>query len=234
MRRILFAILALGAIHTISAAEPKPQTLDIDQMKGFHTIRISGTLSVEVVSTEANPAMHLELRGNDRRRFDWSVRDSVLNISFGANSKSPAQPMLTVWTPTPIEQLTIKRSDVKLYDTAATPLLDVTLQEGARLSGEVVCQDLRLDMSGRSVAEIEGQATYQTINVRGKSALKADRVESKSVDLNAKGSSEVYVNATERAVLESKTHTSVFYNGNPTIVRTRTKLSATINSIGAR
>ena len=68
----------------------------------------------------------------------------------------------------------------------------------------------------------------------GKSALKADRVESKSVDLNAKGSSEIYVNATERAVLESKGRTSVFYNGNPTIVRTQTKLSATINPIGAR
>lgn len=234
MKRFLLAILALGTIHTINAAEPKPETLDIDQMKGFHTIRISGTLCVEVVGTQANPAMHLELRGNDRRRFDWSVRDSVLNLSFGANSNSPAQPLLTLWTPTPIEQLTIKRADVKLFDTATTPLLDVTLQDGARLSGEVECMDLRLDMSGRSVADIEGKATYQAIEVRGKSALKADRVESKSVDLNAKGSSEIYVNATERAVLESKGRTSVFYNGNPTIVRTQTKLSATINPIGAR
>ena len=234
MKRILFAILALGAIHTINAAEPQPQTLDIDQMKGFHTIRISGNLCVEVVGTQANPAMHIDFRGNDRRRFDWSVKDSVLNISFGANTKSPATPMLTLWTPTPIEQMTIKRADVKLINTTTTPLLDVTLKEGARLSGEVECLDLRLDMWNRSVAELNGKAAYQTIEVRRKSALKADQIESKSVELKAKNSSEVYVNATERAIVESSARTSVFYNGNPTIVRTQTKLSATINPIGAR
>jgi hypothetical protein len=84
------------------------------------------------------------------------------------------------------------------------------------------------------VAELNGKAAYQTIDVRRKSALKADGIESKSVELKAKNSSEVYVNAVERAILESSAGTSVFYNGNPIIVRTQTKLSATINPIGAR
>jgi hypothetical protein len=234
MKRILFAILALGAIHAVNAAEPLSKTLDIDQMNGFHTIRIIGNLSVDVVSTEANPAMHVDLRGNDPRRFDWSVKDSVLNISFGANSKNLATPMLTLWTPTPIKQINIKRADVKLINTSNTPLLDITLKEGARLSGKVECLDLRLDLWSSSVAELNGKAAYQTIDVRHKSALKADKVESKSVELKAKNSSEVYVNAVERAILESSAGTSVFYNGNPIIVRTQTKLSATINPIGAR
>jgi hypothetical protein len=142
--------------------------------------------------------------------------------------------MLTLWTPTPIEQLTIKRADVKLIGSATTPLLDITLKEGARLSGEIECLDLRLNMWGRSIAELDGKADYQTIDVRRKSALKADKVESKSVELKAKNSSEVYVNATERAIVESSARTSVFYNGNPTIVRAQSKLSATINPIGAR
>lgn len=232
MKRILLAILTLGAIHSASASEPLP--LDIDHMDAFHTIRINGNLCVEVVSTQANPAMHIDLRGNDPKRFDWSVKDSVLSISFGANSKSPATPMLTLWTPTPIEQLTIKRADVKLIGSATTPLLDITLKEGARLSGEIECLDLRLNMWGRSIAELDGKADYQTIDVRRKSALKADKVESKSVELKAKNSSEVYVNATERAIVESSARTSVFYNGNPTIVRVQSKLSATINPIGAR
>ena len=124
--------------------------------------------------------------------------------------------------------------NVKLISTAATPLLDITLKEGARLSGEVECLDLRLDMWGRSVAELDGKADYQTIEVSRKSALKADQVESKSVELKAKNSSEVYVNANERAIIESSARTSVFYNGNPTIVRTQSKLSSTINPIGAR
>lgn len=232
MKRFLMTILALGTLHSAAAFEPLP--LDIDQMDGFHTIRINGNLCVEIIGTQANPAMHIDMRGNDPRRFDWSVRDSVLTISFGANTKSKATPMLTLWSNSPVEQLTASRADVKLLDTPTTPLLDVTLKEGARLLAEVGCLDLRLDMSGSSVAEIEGQATYQSITTRRRSALKADQLDSKCVELDARGRCEVYVNAEERAIINSKSHSSVFYNGNPTIVREHSRLSATINPIGAR
>lgn len=225
-------ILALGAIHSAVAFEPLP--LDIDQMDGFHTIRINGNLCVEILSTQANPAMHIDLMGNDPRRFDWSVRDSVLTLSFGANTKSRATPMLTLWSNTPVEQLTVSRADVKLLAPLASPLLDVTLKEGARLLAEVECLDLRLSMYGRSVAEVNGKATYQTLEIQRKSALKADKLDSKSVDLNARGRCEVYVNSTERAVIESRGRSSVFYNGNPAIVRTESGTTSTINPIGAR
>lgn len=232
MKRLLLTILSLGALCSVSAYEPLP--LDIDKMDGFHTIRINGNLCVEVLSTQANPAMHIEMMDNDPRRFDWSVKDSVLNISFSANSKSRTTPMLTLWSNSPVKQLSVSRADVKFPSTMAVTLLDISLKEGARLSAEVECLDLRLNMKGSSVAEIDGKATYQNIEVQQKCALKADRLDSRSIELKAKGASEVYVNAEERAIMEAANRTSVFYNGNPAIVRTQTKMSATINSIGAR
>ncbi len=231
MKRLLLTIFALTLAFTTRAYEPLP--LDIDQIDGFHSIRVIGNLSVECLKTTSNPAMHINMMSNDPRRFDWSVKDSVLTISFSANSKSNAT-LITLWYNTPIQSVEIKRADVQMAEALTAPLLDVTLTEGARFSADVECLDLNLSLSGRSVAKIAGQAKYQTIDVERKSALEAAKTVGNSVELSAAGRSEVYVCATERFVCSSSSRSSVFYDGNPAIVRAQHSGFATINSIGAR
>ncbi|MBQ8863172.1 MAG: DUF2807 domain-containing protein [Rikenellaceae bacterium] len=229
MKKLLFTLIALAAFSAAHAQD----AIDIDQMDGFHSIRITGNLSVEIVATPHNPAMHVDLMGNDVKRFDWSIKDSVLNISFSVNSKSNAT-KLTVWTNTPIRGMVVRRADVQLNLLRPTLLCDVTLREGARLTAMVDCMDLRLSMFGRSVAEVYGKAKYQTIKVRRSSALEASKVTGQSVEVVAQGGSEVYVYASERAILTSRNRSSLFYDGNPAIIRTHITAPSTINSIGAR
>lgn len=238
MKRLLFVLSALLLPVTIFAQSDslvvaKSTPLEIDNMKGFHSIRVFGNLSVAISETDEDPSMSVDMKENEPRRFDWSIRDSVLTISFSANSKGNAI-QVDLRSNTPIRKLKVKRADVQLCDISTDRLMDVTLSEGARLSGELRCLDLNIALSGRSVGTLAGRAKYQTIEVGRRCALNAADLDGCSAELKAGSSSEVYVCATERFVGDIKGRTSVFYNGNPTIIRTSKGALSTINSIGAR
>ncbi len=232
MKRVLSILFALYLMPFVAQAQ-ESTPITVDNMRPFHSIRVLGNLSVEISASEDKPSMYVDIKGNDPRRFDWSVRDSVLTLSFSANSNGNAV-QVKLSSPTPIEKLTIKRADVQLCDMPTTPLVDVALSEGARLSGCVNCLDMHLKLTGRSVANMTGRAKYQTISVSRKSALNVCKVEGCSTELQAGGSSEVYVCATERFVGDVKGRTSVFYDGNPTIIRIEKHKLSTVNSIGAK
>ena len=239
MKRLLIVLFTLLSLQTTISAQSDSLTvvtrapLEIDNMKGFHSIRVLGNLSVAVSETQEDPSMIVDVKANDPRRFDWSIRDSVLTISFSANSKGNAV-QVNLKSNTPIRKLKVKRADVQLCNISTDNLMDIALSEGARLSGELRCLDLDMTLSGRSVGSLSGVAKYQTIEIARRCALNAEDLEGCSVELNTGSLSEVYVCATERFVVEVKGRTSVFYNGNPTIVRTSKGALSTINSIGAR
>lgn len=239
MKRLLFALTAIllmtsTAYAQSEAAESQENTpIEIDNMKGFHSIRVLGNLSVAIYETDGDPEMSVDVKENEPRRFDWGIRDSVLTISFSANSNGNAT-QVVLKSNTPIRKLVVKRADVQLCNLSTDNLMDVTLKEGARMSGEFSCLDLNLQVLGRSVASLQGRAKYQTIDVGRRCALNAADLEGFSTELKVGGASEVYVCATERFVTNIKGRTSVFYDGNPTIVRTSKSAISTLNSIGAR
>lgn len=223
-------IMLVFAVATIGAASAQNTTKDIDSLDTFTAIRLSGNVSVQFVPTDGNQSMSIDFKGNDPKRFAWSVRDGVLRISFSANTKSEVT-MVTVWYNSPIRNIYIRRADMRSDEAKFAQLTDITVWGGGKLTAAVNCDDLKLSLDDKSVAVLGGSSKYITADITRGSALDCRQVECTSLKLDALESSEVYVNASEHLVVTARGTSSVFYAGMPDIIRSKVSGGATFNPI---
>lgn len=89
-----------------------------------------------------------------------------------------------------------------------------------------------MQVSGNSAVDLTGATKYYTLTATSKSKVNTRELISQSVRVSATSGSEVYVEAQERLEIASDTGATVFYRGEPVILRTATKLMGEIHSIG--
>lgn len=92
--------------------------------------------------------------------------------------------------------------------------------------------DLLLKVTGNSVANIGGNVKYYTLNASSRSKVDSRSLQCTDANVSASAGAEVYVRANERMQLSADTGASLFYAGEPVILRTSTKTMGVINFIG--
>ena len=117
-------------------------------------------------------------------------------------------------------------SILEAWPTVGGPLKatwrDLRVGEGAHLTAALEVQDLQMELTGSSEAELSGEARYLSLFVStGK--VEASTLESMSVRVNATSSGHASLWVTDRFAAKTSTGGTIAYKGDPPILITGEK-----------
>lgn len=228
MKRFFLICLAAVICNT-AAAQGQELTFELD---AFSTLRVAGNLSVEIKPQQLGkgPSMTVRLNGNDAKSFVWSNRSDRLAVKMNYPVKGD-KAVLTVYCDG-ITTIIADGADVIASSDAYSKMLDVIVKGGSNLNADIDCKDLKVKVTGESVAILSGKSAYAAAEVRGKSVLDTRKLEAKSMEVNARTKSETYVFSSERMIIDAAQNSKIFYKGAPDVLRSKTAAGAAVNSIG--
>ena len=221
MKRFFLICLAAVICNT-AAAQGQELTFELD---AFSTLRVAGNLSVEIKPQQLGkgPSMTVRLNGNDAKSFVWSNRSDRLAVKMNYPVKGDKAVLTTIIA---------DGADVIASSDAYSKMLDVIVKGGSNLNADIDCKDLKVKVTGESVAILSGKSAYAAAEVRGKSVLDTRKLEAKSMEVNARTKSETYVFSSERMIIDAAQNSKIFYKGAPDVLRCKTAAGAAVNSIG--
>lgn len=232
MRKV-FLVFALICLCSQVSAQ---QTVSNDMLEEFTKVSLSGNLSVELIEAENNK-VDIELIDSDVSRLRWDVKDGELSValrSFVTNNKGSAN--VKIYYSGKLTELKISDANVLAQNLLEADLFDIKVSSGALLNAEIKCLDLSISASGNSIAQVKGEAKYVSATASDKSRLELPSLEAVAVVATANTAAEIYVNAQERLEATSRTGSTIFYRGSPTILRALTskilKFGATVHDVG--
>lgn len=232
MKKFLICLLALcgvGALRAqvsteVAATLPaeRSETGDTarrEWLTGFAAVEAAGPFDirfVRVTDSEA-PRIEFDTRGCTRSRFRAEVRDRVLRITERYVSDRGTRTSVTLYC-NRLDAVTVTDAAAVFADTLRTTLFDLTVGGTASVAATFDVGDLRVLLSGRSDAVLEGTARYLTADVStGTLAAYGLATTAAAVEVSNSGKAEVRVADRLRAV--TSTGGTVSYRGAPEIVR---------------
>ncbi|MEM8800346.1 MAG: M56 family metallopeptidase [Pseudomonadota bacterium] len=112
---------------------------------------------------------------------------------------------------------------------AASPTLtSIDAGSGARFQGELVADDLRVDVSSGSSVSLEGACTRVDIDASSGSSLSLDKLECTDVVVDASSGSSVQVYASNSINLDASSGSSIAVSGGPSDVKQDTSSGASV------
>lgn len=229
MKQMLIALTLLFAGLSGVMAQ---STVKKNAVGEFKTIDLSGNMQVTLIPAQER-SVEVEFHGVASDKLVLGVTDGVLAMRLkpGATSAKNSSVEVKIYY-TGLNTMKASGAQVKMTTPLETDLLDIHVWAGATLSGELHAQDLVMQVSGNSAVDLTGATKYYTLTATSKSKVNTRELISQSVRVSAASGSEVYVEAQERLEIASDTGATVFYRGEPVILRTATKLMGEIHSIG--
>ncbi len=206
------------------------QHIENRQVEPFSSIELVGNLSVTMIPSDTI-GVSMVLTGAEHKDLEWSVNEGVLRIHLrpGAGSGAGANVKLYYNACT---ILTLSAAQVLFQQPLETEILDLNLTAGALVNGTLLADDVLMKMGGNSVAELEGEVRYFTLEATSRSVLNCLNLEVMAADVKVTSGSEVRLSANERLNIVSETGSKVFYEGDPIIFRSATRMMGIIENIG--
>lgn len=130
-----------------------------------------------------------------------------------------------------VDAIEVVSSDVEVAGLIDVPILDIIVSNGGFFKAEIDTEDVMIKATGQSTVDLKGRARYLIADV---TVAKIDlrQLESMSAEVQASQRGEVSVFCTERLAATANFGGTVFYRGNPSILRANSKLlGSSINSI---
>jgi len=246
MKKILSIVVLSAACAMVSAAtasapalaqQPAPtqQTrLRSDAMDKFSKITLSGKLNVELIPS-GRDSISITLFDSDLAKFKWNIANDELSASLRPTIGGRGRAEIKIYYAEPIVSISGSGSEILIQQPIKSHILTLAIGSGGKLTAAVECADLELNAAGTSTVTVTGSTKYLTLRASESSKVDARYLQSFSAQVNASTSAEVYVWATDRAVISAGSGATVFYRGNPAILKTsipKLNLGASITSIG--
>jgi hypothetical protein len=130
-----------------------------------------------------------------------------------------------------VDAIEASGSDVEVKGTIEAPIFDVKVSNNGFFKAEIDTQDLMIKASGQSTIDIDGRARYLIADATV-AKLDLRELETMSAEVQAAQRGEISLFCTERLAATANLGGTVFYRGNPSILRANSKLlGSSINSI---
>lgn len=218
---------ALGMVA--SATLMGQQLVNANDIGGFGTLKLSGRMNVELIKAEQT-AIEVELFDSETKNLNWSIANNTLSMSLRPSRNAHANVKIYY------RELTdINASDVELIsrDTIRANMFDLSVGSGAKVTLTVQCADAEVAVRGNSALSLSGETDHLTLLATENSKVDTRGLRALSVTIETATVAEVYVTAIERLSARAKTGSTIFFKGEPSILRTRTgSIGASINNIG--
>lgn len=230
MKKIISVSLLLLSLCFAAFAQ---QSIQSDKIDTFQAIELIGNIAVELTQTEGNPAIDIKLNNTDINKLDWGVKDGVLTVRLkpNVNNSSGANADVKL-SYNKLSRLKISGANVSIKETLNGNIMDIDMSAGATLGGGINVKDLSLKVAGNSAANLSGHTKYYTLHAGGRSKVDTRSLDAQNANVSASSAAEVYVFADERLELSAETGATIYYKGEPEILRTSSKMMGGINSIG--
>lgn len=226
MKKIALLFLAI----TISWAASAQQSIVSKRLDAFTSVDLSGKLHVKLIRADS-AYLKVKLNGTNSNRLAWGVKDGTLKIQLRPGGDKDANGEVKIYY-TSLSQIKISGASVSIQGTLTQGMIDVNMDAGAIFSADLNVKDIYLKIGGNSVANLTGSAKYSTLLASAKSKVNARQLVSQDVRVEAVSSAEAYVQVVERIQIVANTGGAVYYQGEPEIYRSATKMMGTVNNIG--
>ncbi|WP_278602703.1 GIN domain-containing protein [Alistipes indistinctus] len=226
MKKIALMLLVL----TCSLAASAQQSIVSKRLDAFRNIDLSGNLHVELIKADS-AHIDVKLNGTNSNRLDWGIKNGTLSVHLRPGGEKGASGDVKIYYDT-LSSLKISASNVSVQGTLTQGMIDVDMTAGAIFGADLQLKDICLKITGNSVANLTGSAKYGTLIATSKSKVNARLLTCQDVRVEATSGAEVYVKAVERIQIVANTGGAVYYQGEPEIFRSATKMMGTVNNIG--
>ncbi len=224
MKKILLYILSLTICATVSAQMP-PQTTHTGAgaigLKPFNKVDINAPMIIRMMQVDPNQECGIEydLKGAVDTKFEFFVSDSTLHIRERVSLRRTTTSEAVIYYHS-LKSLTALRANINIDSTLDAQMIDIKLQSEASLVAKVDCPDLKLVVSGRSVATVTGRSEYLSLIASSSSTVVTRGLDARSAWVDASHGATVEVRSWERVEIKSIVGAVVRYMGDPLIVRT--------------
>ena len=226
MKKIALLFLAM----TISWVASAQQSIVSKRLDSFTSVDLSGNLHVELIRADS-AYLTVKLHGTNSNRLVWGVKDGALKIQLRPGGDKDANGEVKIYY-TSLSQIYYSVASVSIQGTLTQGLIDVDKDARAIFSADLNVKDICLKIGGNSVANLTGSAKYSTLLASAKSKVNARQMVCQDVRVEAVSSAEAYVQVVERIQVVANTGGAVYYQGEPEIYRSATKMMGTVNNIG--
>lgn len=223
----MFALAAMLAAVCTGYAQ---KIVSTNNLSDFNKIELTGRLQVELLHAD-EAGVEVTLHNAEENKLDWGINNGVLSVRLkpGGGQDVSADVKIVYEN---LAALKISGASVAVTNTIESPMLDLNVSGGATVKADVATSDLKVNVSGNSVLDLTGSTKYFNLTANTKSTVDSRSMKAEDVTVKAANAASVYVFSSERIDINSTTTASVFYKGNPGIVRQKKSMGGDINSIG--
>lgn len=229
MKKIMLFVAALMMAYAVNAQNDQRR----EWLGTFSTISLNGDMKVTLVPIEEGGQPMLIVKAEDRElsKLKYTINNKgELSVRESVNRNRTTRTEIEIHF-VAVDAIEVAGSDVEVKGLIETPIFDVAVSNGGFFKAEIDTQDLMIKATGQSTLDIDGRARYLMVDA---TVAKIDlrELEAMSAEVQASQRGEVSVFCTERLAATANLGGTVFYRGNPSILRASSKLlGSSINSI---
>lgn len=229
MKKIMLVVAALVIAFAVNAQNDVRR----EWLGTFSSISLGGDMKVTLVPIEEGGQPMLIVKAEDRElsKLKYTINNKgELSVRESTNRKRTTRTEIEIHFAA-VDAIEVVSSDVEVAGLIDVPILDIIVSNGGFFKAEIDTEDVMIKATGQSTVDLKGRARYLIADV---TVAKIDlrQLESMSAEVQASQRGEVSVFCTERLAATANFGGTVFYRGNPSILRANSKLlGSSINSI---
>ena len=217
--KLSILLLAASSLLTISASAQ--QKIGSNNIGTISEIMLSGKLNVTYIPSENN-AIEINLYNADISKLRWNIKDSVLNVTLKPSRDETDYADVKIWSTSPLSKLGISEANFSSDNVISSEMIELILSSSSKLTATINAIDIEVKIDGAAIADISGESTYLDIVASEGSRIDTRKMSAISCEIESSSNSEVYVDAAERLVATAKTGSTIFYTGDPIIMKLTT------------
>ena len=222
MKKILFTLAILLAAGSVSAQN----LIQNENLPDFTGISLSGNLNVELIPSATN-AIDVQLYDSDVKKFTWNLTNNgVLSVTLRPTVGQKARADVRIYYKGTLQNISAMDAKLTAKEDVVSSLFKISLSGGANASMSVDADDVEIDATANSVLVMSGVTKYVAVRATERSKVDTRKLEAVAAEAEAVTGGEIYVFASERIVANARNASTIYYAGNPTIVKNRTSKSS--------
>ena len=225
-------ILLAALLLTTFAADAQKNEARREWLGTFSSLSLEGDMKVTLVPIEegAQPMLIIKSEDLESSKLKYTINNKgELTVRESNNRNRTKRTEIEIHYLS-LGSIKVAGSDVEAVGLIDQSIFDVEVSNGGFLKAEIDVQDVAVKANGQSTIDLKGCSRYLSVDVAvAKLDLRHLEVMSAEVSVTQRG--EVSVYATERLSADAGFGGVVFYRGNPSILRTNTKMGSSVNSI---
>lgn len=228
-------LLVLLAMITVSASATAQNIIQNENLSDFHSVSLSGNLNVELIAS-TNNAIDVQLYDSDVKKFSWSINNNgVLSLVLRPTVGTKARADVRIYYKGGLQSLSVSDAKLTVNEKIVAAMFKVAVSGGGNASLILESEDVEVDATANSAVQISGTTKYLSVRATERSKVDTRGLKAVAGEAEAVTGGEIYIYASERLVATARNASTIYYAGNPTIVKDRsakTSMGSGVLNIG--